>query len=292
MMQPPSRPSLAAFLAATPEEIRAVAPATVIYTPGGTRRAAVLAGVDLQSEAYPAWTLRRMWRVIAEMAAAGVQHLVVNVAWPGQFAETTPKYRERLFAWIADGLGGSLAVEQYAALAITPRLLHADDEALAPLHGCLADAPPIGPEAMRIWWYVCPDHGLPWRAMARAGAAGATTQAEIIQAICGEAVPPADILVSFSKPLVSPGIMPFFLMSATSAYWTQEPGFSLDTVSLRRILYDHHYLRATWSADKTHRYTQVEQLRAHSLQHIVGLGRRIGPFWLADEQYQGDDRAD
>jgi hypothetical protein len=128
--------------------------------------------------------------------------------------------------------------------------------------------------------------------MARAGAAGATTQAELIEAICGEAVPPAEILMSYSKPLLSPGIMPFFLLATTSAYWTQAPGFSLDTVSLRRIVYDHRYLRATWSADKTHRYTQVDLLREQPLQHIVGLGRRIGPFWIADEAYQGDERED
>jgi hypothetical protein len=70
------------------------------------------------------------------------------------------------------------------------------------------------------------------------------------------------------------------------------PGFSLDTVSLRRIVYDHRYLRATWSADKTHRYTQVDLLREQPLQHIVGLRRWIGSFWIADEAYQGDERED
>jgi hypothetical protein len=70
------------------------------------------------------------------------------------------------------------------------------------------------------------------------------------------------------------------------------PGFSLDTVSLRRIVYDHRYLRATWSADKTHRYTQVDLLRKQPLQHIVGLRRWIGSFWIADEAYQGDERED
>jgi hypothetical protein len=286
MPTPPSRPSLAEFLAAPQATIRAVAPATVVYTPGGTRRAAVMAGIDLQSEEYPAWTLSQMWRSLEVIAQAGVQHLVVNVAWPGQFAETTPKYRERLFSWIADGLGGELALANYERLTLAPRLLHADDEALAPLRGCL-DSAQQHAAGMRVWWYVCPDSGLPWRALARAGAAGATTQAEITRLLCGEDLPPAELIVSYSKPLISPGIMPFFLIGATSAYWTQEPGFSLDERVLRRILYDHHYLRSTWSADKTDRYSQVDSLRELSLQHIVGIGRRVGPFWIADEHFEG-----
>jgi hypothetical protein len=285
------RPLLADFLAAPQAEVAAVAPATVIYTPGGTRRAAVLAGIDLRSEEYPAWTLRQMWGAVAVMARAGVRNLAVNVSWPGQFAETTPHYRERLFSWIADGLGGALAREQYERLALAPRLLHADDEALAPLRGCLDGVQAHG-EGMRVWWYVCPDHNLPWRALARACATGAASQTEIIRAICGEDVPPAELLVSFSKPLLSHGIMPLYLIETTSAYWTQTPGFSLDERAFRRIVYDHHYLRSTWSADKTSRYTQLGQLAGQSLQHIVGLGRRVGPFWIADEDFEGDGSAD
>lgn len=289
-MQPP-RPSLAAFLAAPAATLRAVAPTTVMYTPGGTRRAAVMAGIDIRSEDYQPWTLGHMWRSVEVFAQAGVQHLVVNVAWPGQFAETTPKYRERLFDWIADGLGGKLALSHYEQLELAPRLLHADDEALAPLRGCL-DGTQRTAAGMRVWWYVCPDHNLPWRALARAGAAGASTQATIVRAICGEEVPSAELIISFSKPMISPGIMPLFLIETTSAYWTQKPGFSLDDRVFRRILYDHRYLRSTWSADKTERYSQVDSLRELPLQHIVGVGRRVGPFWIADEHYEGDSDAD
>jgi hypothetical protein len=214
---------------------------------------------------------------------AGVRHLVVNVAWPGQFSEVTPKYRERLFGWIADGIGGAAARAIYERLSLAPRLLHADDESLAPLRGCFDPVPHSQPAATRVWWYICPDFDLPWRAVLRAGAAGASTQAEVARFICGEAVPPAELLVSFGKPLLSAGIMPFFLLERTSTYWTQQPGFSLDDRSFRRILYDHRYLRATWSADKTARYAQVDAVRDLPLQHIVGLGRRVGPFWIADE---------
>lgn len=289
-MEPDAIPSLASFLAAPLAEVRAVAPATVIYTPGGTRRAAVMAGLTVPSEEYATWTLRQMWRALDVMAQAGVRHIVANIAWPGQFAETTPQYREHLFRWIADGIGGAQAREVYARLGLAPRLLHADDEALAPLRGCLDNIPHAAP-ATRIWWYVCPDRNLPWRTVLRASDAGARSHEELTQFVCGEAVPPAELLISFGKPLLSPGIMPLFLVETTSAYWTQRPGFSLDERSFRRILYDHRYLRATWGPDKTTRYGQVGLLQGHSMEHIAGLGRRVGPFWIADEDFAGDERA-
>lgn len=278
---------LAEFLTANIATVRAMCPPTVIFNPGGTRRSAALAGIDLASTAYPRWSARQMWQCIAVLADAGVQHLVINVAWPGQFAEKTPGYREHLYAWIADGLAGPEAQAQYAQLGAAPALLHADDHSLAPLAGCMWPQPAA--PSLRIWWYVCPDPQMPWRALARAAAIGAQTQAAITTAICGMPVPSAGVLISFGKPLLDYGLTPPFLLSATSAYWTQQPGFSLDSTTIRRIIYDHHIRRSTWRQDKSQRYAQVDRLRTIPLDHIVGLGRRIGPFWIADEGGRADD---
>lgn len=281
---------LSTFLTADIATVRAVCPPTVLYTAGGTRRAAALAGIDLTSSAYPDWTLQRMWHDIGLLAEAGVQHLLITAVWRGQFAERTPHYREYLFQWMIDGLTGPQAQAHYAQLAAAPHLLYADDPALAPLAGC--GWPHVANPRLHLWWHVTPDPEIAWRAVGRAGAAGAQSQAQMIAAVCGMDVPPAGLWISYGKPMADFGIVPPVLIGNTSAYWTQRPGYALTGPVLRRIIYDYAFCRTTWRGDKSDRYAHIDQLQGVALDHIVGLGRRIGPFWIADERGPYDEATD
>ena len=68
-----SIPQLDAFIDASIEEVRAVAPATFIYAASGTRRAAVLAGLPDQGDTYARWTRQQLFRCIGLIFEHGVE---------------------------------------------------------------------------------------------------------------------------------------------------------------------------------------------------------------------------
>lgn len=99
----------------------------------------------------------------------------------------------------------------------------------------------------------------------------------------GEDIPPASIYLDFSKPVVSPDLLPPYLIGVLHCYWSQQPGYSLDQEQLRTILYDFAYVRPTWQVDKTGRAEQVlAQRKVWEQRRIIGLGKRVGPFWYPD----------
>ena len=77
-------------------------------------------------------------------------------------------------------------------------------------------------------------------------------------------------------------------MGKLQCYWTLRPGFILDRETVRRILYDYAYTRKTWQKDKTDRAEKVLEDRDRwENAPILGLGRRVGPFWYP--VWSGDD---
>src|SRR5687768_2329609 len=84
------RPSLAEFLAAPLDDVRKVAPATMILGAGGTRRRAVLAGFSTESEEYARWTRQQMMSCYQMIFQHGIQHLVAIVLVSSHNDETTP----------------------------------------------------------------------------------------------------------------------------------------------------------------------------------------------------------
>src|SRR5436309_1334957 len=114
-------PSREEFRVAPLEEIARVAPATTIYVPAGTRRAAALAGVPAEGRAYARWSRERMIACLDLLFQHGVQHLFTLLITPSQMQEVGP-YREQMLAWTEWGIGGPEALADYARLGWRVRL--------------------------------------------------------------------------------------------------------------------------------------------------------------------------
>jgi hypothetical protein len=275
-----SPPSLDEFLAAPAEQVARVAPATVIYTQGGTRRSAALAGISPQSDDYARWSREHMITCAGLLFRLGTQHLFMTAISSNQLAEVG-RYRERIVDWLDWGLARAEALEEWRRRGWRVRLVGSGSlPELQAIAERLCEATP--PEwTHTMWWYVSSAPDAHWaELLAAAQRAQARTQKEAIRALYGEDIPPATLYLSFGKPLVTPDVVPLLMAGDMQCYWTQRPGYTLDERTLRHILYDYAYLRRTWSQDKSARYDNViaqQSLWERSL--VLGLGRRLAGFW-------------
>jgi hypothetical protein len=273
-------PSLEAFLAAPIDQVARVAPATVIFAPGGTRRSAVLAGISPQSDDYARWTRERMIKCSDLFFQLGVRHLFMSVMRPPQLAEVG-RYRERILDWLDWGLAGPEALADYARFKWRVRLFGTDElEKLSTTAERLRQAT-LEQSTPTLWYYIVPSADSPWQwvfsAMRRTQA---YTTADLMRALYGEEIPLATLYLAFGKPMFVPDLLPPLLSGNIQCYWTQRPGYELDESVLRRIIYDYAYLRPTWTRDKSSRYSDVEAQRSLWEQSpVLGLGRRVGAFW-------------
>ncbi|HYF61160.1 MAG TPA: hypothetical protein VD886_00010 [Herpetosiphonaceae bacterium] len=286
-MSDASYPSLQEFLAAPIEEVSKVAPTTMIYSSSGSRRAAALAGVPMKD--YPAWSLPRLFDQLAIFLRYGVRHLVVPMLMPSGYRETTPGYRENIEGWVDRGLAGPDTLAHWRRQGWRVRML--GTEAAPGLQAAaarLAAETPPGPPT--IWFTIVPEAGLPWEwALAAARASGATTRAEAALALYGEDIPPATLFLSWGKPIVNHDLLPPLLVGDLQCYWYQRPGYSVTDSDFRTILYDYAFTRKTWKEDKTGRDEQALHYRAEfENAPIIGLGRRLGPFWYPQSHAEPD----
>jgi len=275
--QPPSR---ANFLDAPTDLVACVAPATVIFAPGGTRRSAVLAGISPQSDEYARWTRERMVACSELFFNLGIRHLFMSVMRPPQLAEVG-RYRDRLLDWLDWGLAGPEALADYARLGWRVRLLGADGLGqLGTAAERLRQTMP-GTATPTLWYYVVPEIESPWQwVRAALRQTEGNTTSDVIRALYGEDVPLATLYLAFGKPMFVPDLLPPLLSGDVQCYWTQRPGYTLDEHTLRQVIYDYAYLRPTWTRDKSARYAGVEAQRSLWEQApVLGLGRRAGAFW-------------
>lgn len=279
-----SIPTLAEFLAAPVEQVAAVAPLTVIYAQGGTRRSAALAGVTTTGDAYAQWSQDRMVESVSLLFQYGVRNVFTIAAAPSQFAEVGP-YRERLTSWIAHGLAGEAALARWRSLGWRVRLVGVED--VPELHAAAATlaAQPVTPHAPTIWWYINATQGSFWpQVLQLARQRALTSQEDLIEALYGERIPPAKLCLSFGKPIITADILPLPLIDNAQSYWLQRPGYSLDDHLVRLIWYDFKYLRATWRSDKASRYATVaEHAAIWERGTVLGIGKRLGAFWYPDQ---------
>lgn len=273
--------SLSEFLEAPVEEVRSVAPDTLILAAGGTRRSAAMAGIAPESNAYARWSRERMMQCCQLLFEHGVQHIVTFAIVESQMAERTAGYREKLEQWVDWGLAGPEALADYERLGWRVRLVGSwEFPALDGAAVRLEEAMP-GSSTPAVWWFVIPNLEAPWRWLIEAAqrSNGASREA-VARALYGEAIPPATLLLSFGKPLVSPALLPPLLFGKTHCYWSQRPSYELDRQQLRAILYDFAFLRRTWREDKQGRAeTVLDQRSAWQQGPTIGLGRRLGAFW-------------
>ena len=270
------------FLAAPTAEVAQVAPTTAVFSAGGTRRAAALAGISAQSDQYVHWAREQNLQTFALLFEHGVRHIVAAAITHNQLQETTPVYRERLLAWTAWGMSGREALADYARLGWKVRLL--GTEYVPELQACAAELAAQTPahSDKTVWWLVAPDPESYWQQLLQAAhRTHAQTRTELMLALYGEVIPPATLFVAYGKPLLMPEQVPPLLVGEMQCYWLQRPGYLTDVVQLREILYDFAYLRPTWQADKSGRTAEVLAEPAFwASQTTLGLGVRHGSFWL------------
>lgn len=277
------RPSLEEFVETPREQLvaQAIAPQTMIYATGGTRRSAVLAGIDPSSDRYAAFGFEGMQRCCELMFSYGVQHIFSTLIRPGQLAERG-RYRERLLTWVAEGIAGDAALATFARLGWRVRIVGAEyiPELGLAAERLVAATPPRWQRT--LWWAVAPDPGAPWRSILSAALReGARTREEAIAALYGEVVPLASLYLAFGKPILVPDIIPPLLEGDIQCYWSQQPGYSLTDERWRHILYDYAYLRRTWSADSATRdLAALEQRAVWEQAGVLGVGQALGPFWF------------
>lgn len=272
-------PSLDDFLTAPVAEVAKVAPTTVIYATGGTRRALALAGLSLK-DSYVKWSHSRALESLALIFRMGAQHLIAPAGRPQILAEHG-LYRDNFFTWMKMGLTCSESLEFYQASNWRVRLVVAGDPVpeLVEIATILEQATrtATGPN---LWFLTTLTYNDLWSWIGKAFANGARTRADVVRTLFGADIPPAKLLLSFGKPLVALDHLPPLLFEEIQCYWTQRPGYSLTEKQMRSILYDYAYLRQTWRQDKTGRAEEALVHRA-AWEHgpTIGLGMHLGPFW-------------
>ena len=273
------QPQLEKFITGSLETVKAVAPATIIFVAGGTRRKAISVGLSTESDAYAAWTRQQMIACFDLIFQHGIKNIFTPMVGPTNFNEVG-KYRERLVDWIAWGLSGEDALADYERLGWRIRLL--TDETIPKLKETADRLHNITPTTYEhtLWIHVVPDAELPWRwLLSSIKNSQASTRQEVVQAVYGEDIPPASLYLGHGKPEIFDEFLPL-LTGKVQCYWRQNLGYDLDQLMLRTILYDYAYTRATWRKDKAGRaeeamkYNHIWQKAA-----VVGLGTRLGPFW-------------
>lgn len=275
--------SLEAFLAAPLAEVSAAAPESMIYSVSGTRRGAALAGRPDRGQEYVQWSREQMMACLDLIFDHGVRHVIMPVITPSQFMEATPAYREHLWDWLDEGLAGADAVIDYQARGWQVRIPFADSLPRLRKAGSRLAQETTTDDGPYLWVFVISSHNLLWeQALAQLAQRSqpVRTASEAVRFLYGADIPPATLYLDFGKPVFSPDIAPPFLSGVMHCYWTQRPGYSLDEGQWRRILYDYAYARPTWKEDKQGR---AEKALAHEevwrQNLIIGLGRRLGPFW-------------
>jgi hypothetical protein len=276
-----SPPTQAEFLAAPIEQVAAVAPKAMVMAPGGTRRAAAIAGIDLNSDTYVRWSFDCMISQFSMMFRHGVQHLFTGTITPNQWSEVG-KYRGRLTKWVIEHLMGEHALEAYNRNGWRVRLVGWQaipelEEAAAKLEESTARQ-----SAHTLWFWAIPTYESIWELLlAAAHRSGARSREELIRAIYGEDVPLISLYLGFAKPEVSPAHLPPVLAGQVQCYWSVRPGYTLDESVFRSILYDYAYMRPTWRADKSGRAENaVVHREAWMKGPTLGLGTRLGQdFW-------------
>lgn len=274
-------PSLDEYLAGSIEEMRKVAPETLILTNGGTRRRAVLEGIDPASDEYARWTRLQMIDSLSLLFHHGIRHIFTIVVGETNYAESTPGYREKLAEWVEWGLAGEDALHDYATRNWRVRLIGTDSwPELQPTAHRL-DIETAHNDGPRVWFLAASHAEASWEHLFRTlSGHNITTRAEAIRAVYGEDVPLATMFLGAGKPEVFPSVMPPLLVGRLQCYWRMHLGYMLDEQALRAILYDYAYTRKTWQKDKTGRAEQVLAFNeVWEDPAVIGLGKRLGPFW-------------
>lgn len=285
MNMTPEIPTLEEFLAAPLETVAAVAPRSMVYAPGGTRRSATFAGVEPWSEEYLHRGEDGVTACLDIIFQHGVQHVfmpAVMVGHANEVDDIEQQLIKQMSAFIGDPYLLNLTNKYGWRLRIAPS---AYSEVLRPLCEYLESNSPSS--ASRTWWLtITPSYDSWWSTLFKLAESGkVTSRTDAIVALFGENIPPITLCLAFGKPMISPDLFPPLLMDNVHCYWSQQAGLTLTTQQLRKVLYDYAFLRQTWQKDKTARAKQASAYQEMwEREMILGLGQRLGPFWYPQHE--------
>ncbi len=273
-------PTLAEFLAAPSAEVAKVAPTTLVYAAGGTRRRAAFEGIAPWSKEFTHWAQQAIFSRLALLFQHGVQNIIVTLLTPDNFREVN-QYQDQLLAMAQWMVAGEESLTHYKRADWRVRLWGtADLPSLLPTTELLQRSTNAQSKKC-LYWNIVRDPESQWQQILAATLqTGAKTRAEAIHALYGEEIPPVTFYLGFGKPTILPEVIPPLLIDQVQCYWSQQPGYTLNEQQLRTMFYDYAYLRPTWQADKLERAkAALADREAWEEGPILGLGMRLGPFW-------------
>jgi hypothetical protein len=278
-----ARPTFEAFKRLSREQIAesGIAPATIVFAAGGTRRNAILSGIDPGSDDYNEYSRQGMLRCFDLLCGFGVRNIFTTAIRPHQMREPG-RYRARLLGWIAEGLTSDEALRENERRGWRVRITGVEHipELREAAERLVAATPANWRHTIR--WSVSPDPEAPWRSILDAvHHSGARTREEAVVALYGEHVPPATMFLAFGKPIVVADLVPPLLADELQCYYSQRLGYSLTEAMWREILYDYAYLRRTTVSDTAKRdHAVIEHQAVWQHAGVLGLGQAVGPFWF------------
>lgn len=278
----------ATFLAAPLEKVTSFVPQTAVFAAGGTRRSAALAGLSTDGFAYVQFARAQMFETFELLFRYGVKHIFTAVSTHVNFGEAGA-YQTKLLQRVANGVADDDALAVYQQKGWRVRLAGVEDvPELQTAVSRLQQATPTGNHT--LWYTIAPRAEAPWeQLLAAAHRAQAKTRAELIRELYGEDIPLATMYLGFGKPEVYADLVPPVLVGKMQCYIRQKPGYLLSEREWRLILYDYAFTRATWREDKTGRELKVlDHREAWENAPILGLGKRLGPFWYPVDDPESD----
>lgn len=279
----PEIPTLGEFMAAPVEIVAAVAPRSMVYAPGGTRRSATFAGIVPWSAEHVRETQNRFVDCLEVIFRYGVEHVFTPMIMVGHIKEVEGA-EKHLIVRMGDFATDSHLVDMFEKRGWRIKIAPSDfSHLLQPYMDSLQRHSPAN--ARHTWWLtVTPSYDSWWTSMiAHAKADHVLSRSDAILAMYGEAIPPIELCFAFGKPMVSPDLFPPLLMGNMQCYWSQQAGYSLTDQQFRKALYDRAFMRNTWQKDKRARAQEsLAHQKIWEREVIIGLGKRLGPFWYPD----------
>jgi len=276
-------PTQAEFLAASVETVAAVAPRSMVYAPGGPRRSAAFSGIEPWSAEYLRVLLAKFAESLEVIFRYGINHVftpMLMVSHVKEVEDTVHQLIVPLVHLITDPYLIDICRKHGWRLRIATS---AYEDILQPFMDQLEQN--TTKDAAHTWWITCtPSYESWWSSLvALAKSDQVSTRADLIRALYREEVPPIRLCLSFGKPTISPDLFPPLLMDEVQCYWSQQVGTDLTEQQFRKVLYDYAYLRQTWRKDKSARAKEaMAQRKTWEQELIIGLGKRLGPFWYPD----------
>jgi hypothetical protein len=275
------QPSLETFLQLSNPEITSITPQTIVAAFGGTRRSAALEGLDPRSKEAMLWQRDQMLDCYSLIFSQGVQNIITSLSINHHLLEADLT-RQQVLSTLSWGMAGKDILNEYQQRGWRVRLIGIEHLPELAQAASTLELETANKGAPTVWFWVCSDFDQPITAIFDTiHRTGITNQAELVEVMYGELIPPAQLLIGFGEPTFHYGLLPPLLMQRLECYWVQRPGYKLDLQTLRRILYDFAYTRQTGSGEERNdRYHNIQEHRNFWLTDwVLGTGTQVGGFW-------------